>query len=334
MSDTLRNSGDPAISDGGKTVNIGFDIADLAEVGRGLLDSVSGLHGLPAGAFNIRADGASVGRTSTKSVEIVTKKDKPGIDVIIAPGTAGETVYIPVILTKPGLKDLVYNDFYVGEAATVDIIAGCGIHNDSCHESRHDGIHTFHVGKNAHVRYVERHYGEGSGEGTNVMNPTTVAFLEKNSYLEMETTQIKGVDSTERVTEATLAEGAQLIVNEKIMTHGHQHATTDFKVDLNGDGSSANVVSRSVARDNSRQRFTADLRGNSRCHGHSECDAIVMDNSVVSSLPQITANSVDAELIHEAAIGKIAGEQMEKLMSLGLTEREAEEKIINGFLGT
>lgn len=313
-------------------LDIDFDMKDVADVGRGLLDSIAGLTDVPAGAFNIRADGRSIGRASTKAVEIVTKKDNPGIDIFIRPGTTGETVYIPVILTEPGLQDVVYNDFYIGEASTVEIIAGCGIHNDSCHESRHDGIHTFHVGKNAHVKYVERHYGEGNGEGTNVMNPTTVVNLEKNSYMEMETTQIKGVDSTERVTRAVLGEGAQLVINEKIMTHGRQHATTDFQVDMNGDGSSANVVSRSVAKDDSRQQFTADLRGNSRCHGHSECDAIIMDNAVVSSLPQITANCVDAELIHEAAIGKIAGEQLEKLMSLGLSESEAEAKIIDGFL--
>ncbi|MBO4327459.1 MAG: SufD family Fe-S cluster assembly protein [Clostridia bacterium] len=305
---------------------------DVAAVGRGLLDSIAGLTEIPSGAFNIRADGKSIGRASTKAVEIISKKDKPGINIIIAPGTTGETVYIPVILTEPGLQDLVYNDFYIGEAATVEIIAGCGIHNDSCTESRHDGIHTFHVGKNAHVKYVERHYGEGNGEGTNVMNPTTVVNIEKNGYMEMETTQIKGVDSTERVTRATLGEGARIVISEKIMTHGRQHATTDFKVDMNGEGSTANVVSRSVARDDSRQQFNADLRGNNRCHGHSECDAIIMDNAVVSSLPQITANSTEAELIHEAAIGKIAGEQLEKLMSLGLTEKEAEDKIIGGFL--
>lgn len=321
-----------ALSESNSIVNIGFEMKDMAQIGRGLLDSIAGLTDVPSGAFNIRADGTSIGRSSTKSVEIITKKDKPGIDIIIAPGTTGETVYIPVIITKPGLQDLVYNDFYVGEASTVEIVAGCGIHNDGCTESRHDGIHAFHVGKNARVKYVERHYGEGNGEGTNVMNPTTVVELGKNSYMEMETTQIKGVDSTERVTRAKLSDGAQLVISEKIMTHGSQHATTDFKVDMDGEGSSANVVSRSVARDNSRQQFNADLRGNNRCHGHSECDAIVMDNAVVSSLPQITANSVEAELIHEAAIGKIAGEQLEKLMSLGLTEREAEEKIIDGFL--
>lgn len=312
--------------------DIDFEMKDVAAVGRGLLDSIAGITEVPDGAFNIRADGRSIGRAQTKAVEIVTKKDKPGIDIFIKPGTTGEKVYIPVILTEPGLQDLVYNDFYVGEASTVEIIAGCGIHNDGCGESRHDGIHTFHVEKNAHVKYVERHYGEGGGEGTNVMNPTTVVNLGKNAYMEMETTQIKGVDSTERVTRGVLEDGAQFVVNEKIMTHGVQHATTDFVVELNGDGSSANVVSRSVAKDNSRQQFTADLRGNARCHGHSECDAIIMDNAVVSSLPQITANSVDAELIHEAAIGKIAGEQLEKLMSLGLSESEAEAKIIDGFL--
>ena len=311
---------------------INIDFGSIDPVDLDLLDNIAGITARPDGAFNIRANGVSIGRAATKAVEIVTKKDKPGIDIIIQPGTTGEKVYIPVVISNSGHQEVVYNDFYVGEAATVEIIAGCGIHNSGCHESRHDGVHTFHVGKNAHVKYVERHYGAGDGEGTNVMNPTTVVELGKNSYMEMETTQIKGIDSTARVTRAVLGDGAQLVINEKIMTHGHQFATTDFVVDMDGDGSSANVVSRSVARDDSRQRFTADLRGNNRCHGHSECDAIVMDNAVVASLPQITANSVEAELIHEAAIGKIAGEQLEKLMSLGLSEEEAEAKIIDGFL--
>lgn len=305
---------------------------DLNQTDLNLLEAIAGISDTPTGAFNIRANGASAGRASSENIEIVSKTDKPGIDIIIKPGTFGETVYIPVVVTESGLQDTVYNDFYIGEASDVVIVAGCGIHNDGCTESRHDGIHTFHVEKNARVKYVEKHYGEGSGEGTNVMNPTTIVQMAKNSYMEMETVQIKGVDSTERVTKAVLEEGATLIVGEKIMTHGVQYAGTDFTVDLNGKGSSANIVSRSVAKDRSSQKFLSNIRGNNLCHGHSECDAIVMDDAVVSALPQIVANSVDASLIHEAAIGKIAGEQLEKLMTLGLSEKEAEEQIINGFL--
>ncbi len=305
---------------------------DLNQTDLDLLQAIADISDTPAGAFNIRANGVSAGRASSEHVEILSKTDKPGIDIRIQPGTFGETIYIPVVVTESGLQDTVYNDFYIGEAADVTIVAGCGIHNDGCTESRHDGIHTFHVGKNARVKYVEKHYGEGSGEGTNVMNPTTIVDLAKNSYLEMETVQIKGVDSTERVTKATLEEGATLIVGEKIMTHGKQYAGTDFTVELNGKGASANIVSRSVAKDQSKQKFLSNIRGNTLCHGHSECDAIVMDDAVVSAIPQIVANSVDASLIHEAAIGKIAGEQLEKLMTLGLSEKEAEEQIINGFL--
>lgn len=306
-------------------------LLDLDNFSLGLLDSIADLKEVPDGAFNIRSNGVSVGRRSTKSVEIVSKKDKPGIDIYVQPGTVGETIYIPVILTKPG-QEFVYNDFHIGEAADVTIVAGCGIHNDSCTESRHDGIHAFYLEKNAHVKYIEKHYGEGNGEGTNVMNPTTVVNLKKNSFMDMETTQIKGVDSTERVTKGVVEEGATLIVTEKIMTHGKQFAKSDFTVELNGDGAASNVISRSVAKDDSYQVFKANILGNARCTGHSECDAIIMDNGRVSAIPEITANSVEAALIHEAAIGKIAGEQLEKLMSLGLTEKEAEEYIIGGFL--
>ncbi|MBR5280441.1 MAG: SufD family Fe-S cluster assembly protein [Clostridia bacterium] len=305
---------------------------DLNQIDLNLLETIAGISEVPSGAFNIRANGASAGRASSENVEITPKIDKPGIDIRIKPGTFGETIYIPVVVTQDGLQDTVYNDFYIGEAADVVIVAGCGIHNSGCSESRHDGIHAFHLEKNAKVKYVEKHYGESTGEGTNVMNPTTLVYMAKNSYLEMETVQIKGVDSTDRITKAELDEGATLIVGEKIMTHGVQHAGTDFTVDLNGKGSSANIVSRSVAKDRSTQVFVSNIRGNNLCHGHSECDAIVMDEAVVSAIPQIVANSVDASLIHEAAIGKIAGEQLEKLMTLGLSEKEAEEQIINGFL--
>ncbi len=297
-----------------------------------LLAAVADMHEMPEGAYNIRANGQSIGRNTTAHIDIVQKTDKPGIDIIIAPGTKKESIHIPVIISESGLTDLVYNDFYIGEDADVTIVAGCGIHNCGDQDSGHDGIHTFHLGKNARVKYFEKHYGEGDGTGANVMNPTTIVELSEGSYLEMETAQIKGIDSTARITKGTIAAGATLIVHEKIMTHGTQYATTDFSVELNGEGASADVVSRSVARDSSRQSFTSKIIGNVACKGHSECDAIIMDHAVVTATPELTAASVDASLIHEAAIGKIAGEQLIKLMTLGLTEEEAEEQIINGFL--
>lgn len=297
-----------------------------------LLEEVTGLHEVPEGAYNIRANGALDSRRTTANIDIVTKQDKPGIDIIIAPGTKRESVHIPVIISQTGLKDLVYNDFFVGEDADVTIIAGCGIHNCGDQESAHDGIHSFYLGKNAKVRYVEKHYGDGDGNGRNVMNPTTMIELAEGASIEMETVQIKGIDSTVRVTKAKLAENASLIIKEKIMTHGSQSAVTDFTVDMDGAGSSANVMSRSVAKENSHQKFVSIINGNNRCAGHTECDAIIMDQATVTALPELTANHVDANLIHEAAIGKIAGEQIIKLMTLGLTEREAEEQIVNGFL--
>ena len=297
-----------------------------------LLEQVAGLHEVPAGAYNIRANGEAVARNTTAHIDIVTKTDKSGIDIIIKPGTKKESVHIPVVLSQSGLTEMVYNDFHVGDDCDVTIVAGCGIHNSGDQMSRHDGIHTFYIGKNSHVKYVEKHYGSGDGAGERVMNPETVVILEENSFMELETVQIKGVDSTKRSTRATLADGAKIIVTEKLMTHGKQYAETSFDVDLNGEGSSANVISRAVARDDSRQLFLAKINGNNRCAGHSECDAIIMDNARISAVPEITANHLDAELIHEAAIGKIAGEQLLKLRTLGLTEQQAEEKIVAGFL--
>ena len=297
-----------------------------------LLKEIADIHGVPEGAYNIRSNGQSIGRNSTANITIETKTDNPGINIIIAPGTKKESVHIPVIISESGLTDLVYNDFYVGEDCDVTIVAGCGIHNCGDQNSGHDGIHTFHIGKNAKVKYFEKHYGEGDGNGENIMNPTTVVHLEEGAYMEMETAQIKGIDSTNRITKGTCATGATFIVHEKLMTHGHQFAKTDFAVELNGEDSSANVVSRSVAKDDSRQEFFSDIVGNTKCSGHSECDAIIMDNAVVGASPKLTAASVEASLIHEAAIGKIAGEQLIKLMTLGLTEEEAEEQIVNGFL--
>ncbi len=299
---------------------------------KNLLSEVADLHAIPDGAYNIRSNGQAAGRRSTEHIEIVPKDDKPGIDIIIKPGTKNESVHIPVIISQSGLKDLVYNDFYIGEDSDVLIIAGCGIHNGGDGDSAHDGIHTFHVGKNARLRYVEKHYGVGEGTGENVMNPTTIIELDEGAVMEMETTQIKGIDSTIRDTSAVLGKGANLIVKEKIMTHGKQKAETNFIVDLNGEECSAHLVSRSVARDNSYQVFRSKVNGNTKCMSHTECDAIIMDNASVSAIPEVTANHIDAELIHEAAIGKIAGEQLMKLMTLGLTEKEAEEQIVNGFL--
>lgn len=304
----------------------------MDEIQKTLLEQVADLHGVPSGAFNIRANGQSVERNTTAHIDIVTKEDKQGIDIIIKPGTKNESVHIPVVLSQSGLMEMVYNDFHIGDDCDVTIVAGCGIHNGGDKDSRHDGIHTFYIGKNSHVKYVEKHYGSGDGKGERIMNPQTVVELGENSFLEMETVQIKGVDSTKRTTDAKLADGAKLVITERLMTHGSQYAESSFNVDLNGEDSSANLISRAVARDDSKQLFLAKVNGNNRCAGHSECDAIIMDNAKISAIPEITANSLDAELIHEAAIGKIAGEQIIKLMTLGLTEAEAEAQIVNGFL--
>lgn len=304
----------------------------MDKIQKTLLEQVAGLHDVPEGAYNLRINGQAGGRATTANIDIVTKEDKPGIDIIIKPGTVKESVHIPVLLSQTGLKELVYNDFIIGENCDVTIIAGCGIHNAGDQASEHSGIHTFHIGKNSKVRYVEKHYGQGDGSGERIMNPSTVIDLAQDAYMEMDTVQIKGVDSTRRSTKAVLADGATLLIKEKLMTHGKQTAETCFEVELNGQGSGANVISRSVARDDSKQVFLAKINGNNRCSGHSECDAIIMDRASVRAIPEITANHVDASLIHEAAIGKIAGEQLVKLMTLGLTEAEAETHIVDGFL--
>lgn len=304
----------------------------IDDIQKRLLKEIADLDSLPVGAYNIRANGTAAGRHTTANIDIVTKTDRPGIDIIIAPGTKNESVHIPVVVSQAGLKDLVYNDFYIGENADVVIIAGCGIHCAGAEETSHDGIHTFHVGKNARLRYVEKHYGEGEGRGKRVMNPTTIVHLAEGAAMEMETTQISGIDDTIRKTSGTLAAHATLTVREKIMTTGDQHAVTDFTIDLNGENCSTDVVSRSVARDESKQEFYSHINGNNACAGHSECDAIIMDRACVIATPALVANHVDAALIHEAAIGKIAGEQLIKLMTLGLTAEEAEHEIVNGFL--
>lgn len=304
----------------------------MDQLQKSLLEKIADIHEVPEGAYNIRSNGKLEGRNTTANIDIVTKNDKQGIDIIIKPDTKNESVHIPVILSESGLKDMVYNDFYIGENADVTIVAGCGIHNCGVDISEHDGIHTFYIGKNSKVKYIEKHYGEGEGTGERILNPTTVVHIDDGGYMEMETTQIKGVDSTIRNTEADLKAGASLVIKEKIMTHGSQTAETNFVVELNGEDSSANVISRSVAKGDSKQIFNSKICGNSKCYGHTECDAILMDNGHVNAVPSLEANNIDASLIHEAAIGKIAGDQLIKLMTLGLTESQAEEQIVNGFM--
>ena len=300
---------------------------------KNILKIVADMDEVPTGtAYNIRSNCGCSGRNSTENIKIENKADKPGIDIIVKPGTKNEVVMIPVVITESGVEDLVYNDFFIGEDTDITIIAGCGIHNCGDNKSQHDGIHTFHLKKNARVKYIEKHYGEADGRGENVLNPVTVINMDEDSYMEMDTVQIKGVDSTTRDTQATLKDNATLIVKEKLLTDGVQYAKTDFTINLDGENCSTHVVSRSVAKGESKQYFVSNVIGNNKCMGHTECDAIIMDNAIVHAKPEIVANHIDASLIHEAAIGKIAGEQIIKLMTLGLTEEEAQQQIVNGFL--
>lgn len=304
----------------------------MDQIQKRILEEIADLHTVPEGAYNIRANGASAGRNTTANIDIVSKTDVSGIDIRIKPGTKHESVHIPVVLSESGIKETVYNDFYIGEDSDIVIVAGCGIHNCGNQDSEHDGIHRFYVGKNAKVKYVEKHYGEGDGNGKRILNPGTEVYMEEGSSMEMEMVQIKGVDSTIRTTVAELAAGARLVVRERLLTHGSQQAVSDYVVRLNGEDASADVVSRSVAKDDSYQKFDSQIVGNAKCSGHTECDAIIMGNAKIVAVPQLEANNIDAALIHEAAIGKIAGEQIIKLMTLGLTEEEAEAQIVNGFL--
>ena len=304
----------------------------LDEIQKRLLKEVADLDKLPVGAFNIRANGKAEARNSTAHIEITPKTDVSGIDIRIKPGTKNESVHIPVVMNQSGLKEMVYNDFYVGEDCDVVIVAGCGIDNCGGKDSEHDGIHRFYAGKNSQVKYIEKHFGSGTGKGKRILNPGTEVYLDENSVMEMEMTQIKGVDDTVRTTKAELKEGARLVVRERLMTHGDQNADSSYAVSLNGKKSSADVVSRGVARDRSRQKLELKITGNAPCSGHTECDSIIMDDAKILAVPSLEANDLDAALVHEAAIGKIAGDQIIKLMTLGLTEEEAEEQIISGFL--
>ena len=304
----------------------------MDQIQKRLLEEVADLHDIPEGAYNIRANGETAVRNTTANIDIVSKEDGTGIDIKVKDGTKKESIHIPVVLSKSGLKEVVYNDFYIGEDCDVFIVAGCGIDNCGNQDSEHDGIHRFFIGKNSKVKYVEKHYGGGDGLGKRILNPGTEVYMEEGSSMEMEMVQIKGVDSTDRKTIAKLEAGTKLLVRERLMTHGEQTAISDYVVELNGEGANADVVSRSVAKDNSYQKFDSKIVGNAPCTGHTECDAIIMGNAKILAIPQLEANNIDAALIHEAAIGKIAGEQIIKLMTLGLTEEEAEEQIVNGFL--
>ena len=304
----------------------------INKVDENLLNEITNYEEIKKGAYNIRKNGQGIERKVTENVNIITKQDKPGINIYVKENTKFEFIHIPVIITESGLTDLVYNDFYIGKNANVIIVAGCGIHNDHHKKSQHDGIHRFFLEEGAKVKYIEKHYGEGVGDGKKILNPVTEVYLKKGSSMEMESSQIKGVDSTIRETKGVLEEDTNFVVSEKIMTNGIQTAKTIFDVQLNGDNSSTHVTSRSVATDESKQYFISKIYGNKKCFAHSECDAIIKDNAIVTATPEITANNVEANLIHEAAIGKIAGEQIIKLMTLGLTEKQAEDEIINGFL--
>lgn len=297
-----------------------------------LLEEVAGLHEVPEGAYNIRANGKMEARNTTANIDIISKTDVSGMDIRVKPGTKQESIHIPVVLSESGMKETVYNDFFIGDDCDLIIVAGCGIDNCGGQDAEHDGIHRFYIGKNCKVKYVEKHYGSGEGTGKRILNPGTEVYMDEGSTMEMEMVQIKGVDSTERTTVAELGKDARLVVHERLMTHGDQYAVSSYEVRMNGENASADVVSRSVAKDTSYQKFDSKIIGNVPCSGHTECDAIIMDQAKILAIPQLEANHVDAALIHEAAIGKIAGEQIIKLMTLGLTEAEAEEQIINGFL--
>ena len=304
----------------------------LSQTELGLLRQIADLEKTPQGAYNIRKNGQADSRSSTANILIESKTDKPGIDIRIKDGTKNESVHIPVIVTQSGLSDMTYNDFYIGDDCDVLIVAGCGIHNSGCETAQHDGFHTFYIGKNTKLRYVEKHYGEGEGSGERILNPVTKVYVGEGSSVTFETTQIKGVDSTNRNTEIVVGKNAEVIINEKLMTHGNQTARSDMEIILEGKGANGRVLSRSVATDESEQVFYPKMTGKAECFGHVECDSIIMGKAKISSIPAIIAEHPDSVLVHEAAIGKIAGEQLLKLMTLGLDEKQAEERILKGFL--
>lgn len=307
-------------------------MADIDQVTQAILDKIDDTGFRQEGAYNLRYNGYSLCHGNTRNITIQKKEDKPGIDVYISAETRGELVHIPVVVTTSGMTDEVYNDFYIEAGAQVTIIAGCGIHNSGCNDSRHDGIHTFHVGENANVRYEEKHYGEGEGTGARILNPVTNIIMEAHSVFTLDTVQIKGVDSTKRENEIIMGEDTKLFVTEKLMTHNGQNAISNMNVYLNGAGSSAQIISRSVAKGESIQTFHPKAIGNAPCHAHIQCDSIIMDHAHVCSIPEIDAKHIDAAIIHEAAIGRINNEQLIKLRTFGMNEEEAEAVIVENFL--
>lgn len=305
---------------------------ELDAVTNSVLNAIDASGFRQEGAYNLRYNGQALCHGDSEHIKIKRKEDRPGIDVYISGEARGEQVHIPVVIAKSGVTDIVYNDFYIEEGAEVVIVAGCGIHNSGCNEARHDGIHAFHVGKNAKVVYEEKHYGEGEGTGRNILNPVTRIDLEEGAVFTLDTAQIRGVDSTERKTDVDMGPGSRLVVMEKLMTHGSQSAVSNMEVRMNGSGSSAQIVSRSVAKETSRQTFHPNAVGNALCKAHIQCDSIIMDEAQVCSIPEIDARNVDAQIVHEAAIGRINTEQLLKLRSFGMTEEEAEAVIIENFL--
>ncbi|MCL2045789.1 MAG: SufD family Fe-S cluster assembly protein [Oscillospiraceae bacterium] len=306
-------------------------MSSLTDIDKRLLKEVADLHEIPQGAYNIRKNGEGLSRKTTDNIDIITKTDKPGIDVIVKAGTKNESVHIPVILSQ-GMEDLVYNTFEIGEDADVTIVAGCGIHNGTGEKAGHDGVHEFFLRRGSRMKYVEKHYGEGNGKGQRILNPTTIIEVGEDATAEIEMLQMKGVDFAKRDTIVRLHKNARLIVTERLLTYLKQEAVSIITVELLGEGSSAQVISRSVAQNESKQVFHLNMRGHCECKGHIQCDSIIMHNAQVSAIPEISALDEGAELIHEAAIGRIASEQLMKLMSLGLTESQAEETILQGFL--
>jgi len=283
-------------------------------------------------AHNIRENGVSISRYETSNIKIKNKGDKQGIDIFIEKNTIDEFVHIPVLINITDYEETVYNDFYVGDNSDITIVAGCGIHNDCETKSVHNGIHTFHIGKNATVKYIEKHYADGNMENNKFINTDTVINQEINSSFTIETAQISGIDFSKRNTIADLNKNCSLVIKETLMSDDKEKIETNFEIKLNGIDSKADIASKSVVRGNSSQKFISIVEGNTKCFAHVSCDAIIMEKGVVRSTPQIIANSSEAEISHEAVIGKIAGDQIKKLMTLGASEKEAENKILEGFL--
>ena len=282
-------------------------------------------------AMNIREDAQTCQRRNSENVIITGLKDNTGLKIHVLSSAKGEEVFIPAIVTKSNITDEVRNDFYIDSGAEVIIQAGCALHTDGNGESTHNGNHHFYIGEGAKVTYNEKHFGEGTN-AKKTISPSNVIVLEKNAYLKMDTIQTDGVSYTNRTTKATVKAGARLEINERIQTQNDQQSISNIDIDAIGDGASIDIVSRSVAKDDSVQTLKTNITANSVCTGHSECDTILVGNGKATSIPALVANNPKASLVHEAAIGRISQQQIEKLQTLGLDEEEAEHYIIKGFL--